>query len=264
MSQSKKSSSFPSKRAAQLLKELQDQRLQSQQSRQRLIGNWYQQMANKEIRDPAPEKETFPGTVIGYRAFGVRVYAPDPPAVQYLLHPVGRLNMPSWTPGWNQAECAEHRDWGKIVGHGLPPSRHCGCGFWSFYDPSNLHPGVRFSISQDVGAVIEGAGRVYLHTKGFRAERARVKALFALRNVSRDVGPAVAAAYGVDFYHSRGFAEKVFPPTNPKDFGIMPEIEANTGDWLGPPLSGWGSPPTVQQLYLYHQALTGRIRFPNG
>lgn len=262
MSQSKKSSSFPSKRAAQLLRELQDQRLQSQQSRQRLIGNWYPQMASKEIRDPAPEKETFPGTIIGYRAFGVRAYAPRPPTVQYLLHPIGRTEMPSWTPGWNQARCAMDID--TMVSHDHVPSRLCGCGFWAFYGPQKLPRG-GFSIWAYIGAVIEGAGRVYLHTEGFRAERARVKALFTPKPVPTEVGPALAAAYGVDYYPSRHLAEKVFPPTNPEDFGILPEVEANPGDWLWP---GWGLPASRYQPWahqVYRQAgYHGRIRFTNG
>lgn len=260
MSQSKKSSSSPLKQTAQLLKELQEQSLQSQRFRQRLIENWYRQMANKEIRDPAPEKETFPGTVIGYRAFGVRIYHGK--QFDYRLHPIARTGMPSWTPGWNQAECAEYRDWGTVVGHGPLPSRGCGCGFWAFYDPrGHFHPG-RFYITADVGAVIEGAGRVYLHTEGFRAERARIKALFALKIVPTDVGPELAAAYGVDFYHSRNLVEKVFPPTNPKDFGIAPEPKVGVvdlGSWRTPSVSGWGPPPPFPGFSVHSH--TGRIRF---
>lgn len=256
MSQSKKSSSSPLKQTAQLLKELQEQSLQSQRSRQRLIENWYRQMANKEIRDPAPEKETFPGTVIGYRTFGVRAYRPD--TVQYWLHPIGRLEQPSWTPGWNQARCAVGA---PGADHGPVPSRRCGCGFWALYSPQDLRPG-RFNISVDVGAVIEGAGRVYLHTEGFRAERARVKALFSVKIVPTDIGPELAAAYGVDFYHSRSLVEKVFPPTNPKDFGIAPEPKVGVvdlGSWRTPSVSGWGPPPPFPGFSVHSH--TGRIRF---
>lgn len=257
MSQSKKSSSFPSKRAAQLVREILETRQRIQALLQSPTGNWYQQMANKEIRDPAPEKETFPGTVIGYRAFGVRIY-PEWNQLEYRLHPVGRTEMPSWTPGWNQAQCAMHND--TIVSHGPVPSRLCGCGFWAFYHPQDLGPG--FSISCDVGAVIEGAGRVYLHTEGFRAERARVKALFALKTVPTGVDLTAAAAYGVDFYHSRSLAEKVFPPTNPEDFGITPEPQVGVVDlasWRTPSVSGWGSPPNVPGFSVHSH--TGRIRF---
>lgn len=242
-SQLRRLSSFPSRRRLQLLRETQYQLYQhlfqqAQIHRPLPTGNWYPRMANKEIRDPAPEKETFPGTVIGYRAFRVWIYSEGN---QYRLHPIGRTEMPSWTPGWNQAKCAMNID--TMVTHGHVPSRLCGCGFWAFYNPKYLGPG--FSISCDMGAVIEGAGRVYLHTEGFRAERARVKVLFALKTVPTGIGPAMAAAYGVDFYHSRSLAEKVFPPTNPEDFEIT---------WV----------PAVYHQAFQQAAYHGRIRFTNG
>ncbi len=91
-----------------------------------------------------------------------------------------------WLPGENRAAC----------GRGLHPApqKGCGCGLYSHYSLEDLSRSVNWQGNDGVlvGAV-GGWGRVILHPDGWRAEYARVLALFRQ-------GPAAALERAAEVY----------------------------------------------------------------
>ncbi|MHB1063185.1 MAG: hypothetical protein ACYC1Z_01600 [Georgenia sp.] len=147
------------------------------------------------------------GSVRGRRSFGV---LPD-----------GRLTglyyTQAWAAGENQASCfheggvlvelpggsvavrgAHSRSIGTT--HGL---QGCTCGFYAYYraDP--------YARSGRISGIIEGFGRVVLGTQGFRAEKARILALVAGRDLRRTCERYPDVAW---FAEERAMLAE-FPPT---------------------------------------------------
>jgi hypothetical protein len=83
-----------------------------------------------------------------------------------------------WRKGveWKEAECS--------AGHRIP-GQHCACGIWAFYNPTfmteELGP-VRGGAGEPyeyVAGIIGGGGDVVQHEFGFRAQYAKVLAIFS-------------------------------------------------------------------------------------
>jgi hypothetical protein len=77
---------------------------------------------------------------------------------------------------WKEAEC--------LKGHRIPDER-CHCGIWAFFNPemmeqqfgpAKLGPGTE--DREEVTGIIVADGDIVIHEKGFRAQYARVAAIF--------------------------------------------------------------------------------------
>jgi hypothetical protein len=75
---------------------------------------------------------------------------------------------------WKEAEC--------LRGHRIP-DENCMCGIWSFFDPETMtkelsplsHHGEPYEY---VTGIIVADGDIMIHDKGFRAQYAKVAAIF--------------------------------------------------------------------------------------
>jgi len=151
------------------------------------------------------------GSVIGYRAFGVRSwYGPK-------LWPVAHGSY-EWKPGSNEAVLCPNE---KIEPHPYP---WCDCGFWAMWDPIDIPYGPliqhqeaeyvevmsfgdakhHWIKSQEEGYVgyvwgqIEAWGVVVEATEGFRAQFAKVTELYYPPSPGgRDYIHSLGVAYGV-------------------------------------------------------------------
>jgi hypothetical protein len=85
--------------------------------------------------------------------------------IYHLLSPQQHF---AWTPGENVATCPK---WDR---HDVA-AMNCTCGFYAYFNGKNTY--FRYNPF-DVAAVIEGYGNVTVGTEGFRAEKARIKAMF--------------------------------------------------------------------------------------
>ena len=93
--------------------------------------------------------------------------------VRAITHYAGRFFSPvygycEWKRGLHRASCAI----GCIT---VPGDRHQGCGFHAFWEPQEAKQFVEHIRGSDTSLVlIECFGRVVLHERGLRAERARI------------------------------------------------------------------------------------------
>jgi hypothetical protein len=121
-----------------------------------------------------PEPELFPGSLIGYRQFRV-VDMPSTSAVPLLLKSLyqnaifggGDCDI------WNTAYCGMEL---AMPPHSSP-SEDCRCGFYVSYLPSVMFN--RSAAFDEVKAVVECAGKIVLATKGYRAQKMRIRGIAA-------------------------------------------------------------------------------------
>jgi hypothetical protein len=98
--------------------------------------------------------------------------------------------MGGWLWSWSMLDCwrkgAEWKEAECKRGHRIPGD-NCGCGIWAFFDAdtmeATLHPAAPLGRSgrerfEYVGGVIGAGGDIVVHEYGFRAEYAKVLALF--------------------------------------------------------------------------------------
>lgn len=78
-----------------------------------------------------------------------------------------------WSTPWRTGELLAHC--GKMLVH-QAPSFNCSCGIYSYEDARSWLNGDYSSMK--VWGIIELAGRVIRHERGYRSERAKVVALF--------------------------------------------------------------------------------------
>ena len=96
--------------------------------------------------------------------------------VRAIVHFAGRFFSPvyghcEWTRGVQQASCA-------IGCHTVPGDRHQGCGFHAHWNAADTQRFVEQIFgTADCLVLIECFGRVSMHEKGLRAERARIVAV---------------------------------------------------------------------------------------
>lgn len=178
------------------------------------------------------------GTVIGIRAF--------------TIDRLGRLGSPSYPtifrPGENVAECRKNEGGSfsrlnRAMLHSFysPPTFYfddrllstekgarveakepehrpgdigCACGWYAYYDGSN-----EYRSPTRISAVVEGYGKCTLGERGFRAEKARLVALFKPgRHVTADRVARAVHNYDVPLYATKREALEVHrltPPTIP-------------------------------------------------
>lgn len=78
----------------------------------------------------------------------------------------------TWQDGQNTAVCFMEKMSNKLgVRHGPVASPRCTCGFYAYYDGTIYAPG-------RITGIIEGYGHVTVGTKGFRCEKAIIRALY--------------------------------------------------------------------------------------
>jgi hypothetical protein len=75
----------------------------------------------------------------------------------------------SWSAGENTARCAYFPDEHTLI------EESCGCGFWAYWAPPEI-PHFRSNQLWLLG-VVQGYGRTFTGTEGFRCQKARIVAL---------------------------------------------------------------------------------------
>lgn len=146
-----------------------------------------------------PDVDLIPGTLRGYRE-----WRPARLELRSLFH-----DLP-WTSGLQAARCAGYSD--DVSGRcrrddGRIPGSTCSCGFYAHYEMPRAFPGYT------VWGVIQAQGRVVLGTQGFRAEKARIEALYAPW-LTRPAHLARALKYGVPVFASRQRFLRKYPPSD--------------------------------------------------
>jgi hypothetical protein len=109
-----------------------------------------------------------------------------------------------WRKGveWKEAECR--------YGHRIP-DEDCGCGIWAFFTPEIMESafGLRGSGTEhheDVTGVIVADGDIVIHGRGFRAQYAKVAAIFEddfptpKREIAESYGCPIIAAGEFDVF----------------------------------------------------------------
>jgi hypothetical protein len=99
------------------------------------------------------------------------------------LYPVN--SSTAWTEGWNTATCARGRD------H-TPPDPGCRCGFYVYAHPSYA---LAQAPARQVMAVVSVHGALEAGTRGARAEKARIEAVWLGDRVPDDLAGAVQQRY---------------------------------------------------------------------
>lgn len=118
--------------------------------------------------DKEPRADSLvPGSLIGYRQYSWDGLNFNSANSQFTMKLVAEENVAVCKRLSPRLNDEEH----------TAPGRTCHCGFYGWYDPYNIeNTGVANTISNtSVLAAIEVWGRVILGTKGFRAEKMRVK-----------------------------------------------------------------------------------------
>lgn len=99
------------------------------------------------------------------------------------LYPVN--SSTAWTEGWNTATCARSRD------H-TPPDPGCRCGFYVYAHPSYA---LAQAPARQVMAVVAVHGALEAGTRGARAEKARIEAVWLGDRIPDDLAGAVQRLY---------------------------------------------------------------------
>lgn len=135
------------------------------------------------------DKETmYPGELRGYRAWQSDLTKDD-------LVPTGRLRAVNFSTIWNTTQVAVCKK--LLLTHPDPaPKLDCVCGLYAYYDcyeTFDQHVSIRRGnpVAPILG-VVAASGKVILGTKGFRAQRMRILALW-LPSASLHFPPIVQA-----------------------------------------------------------------------
>lgn len=99
------------------------------------------------------------------------------------LYPVNSAT--AWTTGWNTATCGRGRN------H-IPPDSDCRCGFYVYAHPSYA---LAQAPARQVMAIVAVHGALEAGTRGARAERARIEAVWLGTKVRNDLAAAVQRRY---------------------------------------------------------------------
>lgn len=102
---------------------------------------------------------------------------------------------------------------------GMDPE--CGCGFYAYQEGSNDY--YKPSDGKPVGGVVRGYGKTVLGTRGFRAEKAEILALYI--NDGDVTGPGLKYRIernyaGIPVFTDYAALLKEFPPTPPEGIGV--------------------------------------------
>lgn len=83
--------------------------------------------------------------------------------------------------------------WGPSIC--VPPGIDCQCGFYAYFGGAL---GQSYAIKSQLAGVIEGHGRCIIGTRGFKAQKARIVALYAPPMVDPLVSGSPVRALGLD------------------------------------------------------------------
>ena len=124
----------------------------------------------------------------------------------------------AWEDGWNTATCSRGR------GH-MPPARRCRCGIYGYWHPASVtaHPAGRHLI-----AVIAAHGELEIGSRGARAQKARVEAVWLGPRIDEQLAQVVGRRYPtVMTYRDRGKMLGDFPV--PRMVGLSEPRLGETG-----------------------------------
>jgi hypothetical protein len=138
------------------------------------------------------------------------------------LYPVNSID--AWADGWNTARC------GRGKTH-APPGPNCRCGFYLYSDPA-------YALAQpparQVMAVVATHGAMEIGSRGARASRARVEALWLGPRVSDQLAQALRERYPtVTVLRDRTIMDQLFPLTHLDGF-VTPRVSERTRRRLRP------------------------------
>jgi hypothetical protein len=138
------------------------------------------------------------------------------------LYPVNSID--AWADGWNTARC------GRGKTH-APPGPNCRCGFYLYSDPA-------YALAQpparQVMAAVATHGAMEIGSRGARASRARVEALWLGPRVSDQLAQAVRERYPtVTVFRDRTAMDQLFPLTHLDGF-VKPRVSERTRRRLRP------------------------------
>jgi hypothetical protein len=147
-----------------------------------------------------------PGSLRGYRTW--RVLSRRAALPEGAL-PLGSVTRPVVWPPTLEAQCTPpdfEQNSGvastAVAGSHRSPARRCDCGIYAWYDPRDTA-----MLPARVFGAVEATGLVLMGDRGFRAERARIRAVVT-RN--RRLAAACEAA-GIRVYRRRGALLRDFP-----------------------------------------------------
>ena len=138
------------------------------------------------------------------------------------LYPVNSID--AWVDGWNTARC------GRGKTH-APPGPNCRCGFYLYSDAA-------YALAQpparQVMAVVAAHGAMEIGSRGARASRARVEALWLGPRVSDQLTHAVRERHPtVTVFRDRTTMDQLFPLTHLDGF-VKPRVPERTRRRLRP------------------------------
>ena len=108
----------------------------------------------------------------------------------------------AWDDGWNTATCS------RGSAH-VPPARRCRCGFYGLWCPASL---AALPSGRHLIAVIAAHGQIEIGSRGARAQKARVEAVWLGPRVDEQLAQAVRRRYPtVTTYRDRGQMLGDFP-----------------------------------------------------
>ena len=168
------------------------------------------------------------GSLVGLRSFGVQGN-----------ELVGVIRRIPWAPGENEAVCAP-----TIPGLAamLRPdlfandhpkaSVHCTCGFYAYYGSANEYGnrhgyhGYHGYHGPTITGIIEGYGVATVGSRGFRAAKARIRALVRASGCGCCAPPDFTQVFDqypdVPVYDTTELALAAHPTTKPEDVGFEP------------------------------------------
>jgi hypothetical protein len=121
--------------------------------------------------------------------------------------------MGGWLWSWSMLECwRKGQEWKEAEctrGHRIPGYK-CGCGIWAFFDAKLMADALPPALGRDgrerfeyVGGIVAAGGDIVMHEFGFRAEYAKVLAIFD-DNPSAPLAE-IAENYGCDIVSSTDY-----------------------------------------------------------
>lgn len=118
-----------------------------------------------------------------------------------------------WSPGLNTAVCDRRSLRGPLPPAHTAPAPGCGCGLWACGNTQALREAGVLGVSR-VLAVVAAHGQLLPATRGFRAQHARIEALWLSPRIPAARRQAVARAYpDAALYSTRRAMLAEHPPT---------------------------------------------------
>lgn len=168
-------------------------------------------MTLNQLQKECTGPEFVAGTIFGLRVFDVD-----------FLGRIKSANQPHvWRPGWNTAVC--HSPYGH---HSPVPARNCGCGIYAFSGVRGRRRWTDKDARHTILGIIEASGRVLIGERGFRAEKARIVALWDgwTCHFGADVKAVKHNYPDIPFYTRKRAMLRAFPPYETQHY-LTPDDE---------------------------------------